>query len=202
MKNPFNPGYYNEQELETAGFRSLGRHVQIAKNCTIIGLENIEIGDYVRIDGYCTIIAAGQGWVRLESYIHIGAYCLLSAGDGIHMKDFSGISQGVRLYSRTDDYTGESMTNPMVPSKYTGVKHGTVTLGRHSILGSGSIVLPDVTIGEGCSIGALSMVTKSLDPWGVYFGCPAKRLKDRSQKLLQLEAELLRELSPPNQESS
>ncbi len=199
--NPFDPGYFNEQELACAGFKSLGRNIQIAKNCTIIGLENIELGDNVRIDGYCTIIAAGQGWVRLGSFIHIGAYCLLSGGDGIQMHDFSGISQGVRLYSRTDDYTGEYMTNPMVPAKYTGVKHGTVTLGRHCIIGSGTIVLPDLTIGEGSSVGALSLVTKSLDPWGVYFGCPAKRLKDRSQHLLRFEEELVRDLNLPGHES-
>ncbi len=37
---------------------------------------------------------------------------MLSAGDGIVMEDFSGLSQGVRIYSRTDDYSGKFLTNP------------------------------------------------------------------------------------------
>jgi acetyltransferase-like isoleucine patch superfamily enzyme len=192
--NPFNPGYFNENDLKDAGFKSLGRHVQIAKNCTIIGPENIVIGDHVRIDGYCSIIAAGSGWLRLGSFIHIGGYCLLSAGDGIHMDDFSGISQGTKIYSRTDDYSGNHLTNPTVPEKYTGVSRGTVTLGRHVIVGSGSVILPRITIGEGSAVGALSLVTKSLKPWGIYFGSPAKLLKDRSRKVLELEAELRKEI--------
>lgn len=191
--NPFNPAYYSEDDLRQAGFKSIGKNVRIAKNCTIIGLENIEIGDNVRIDGYCTIIAAGDGWVKLGSHIHIGGYCLLSAGDGIRLNDFSGLSQGVRLYSRTDDYSGKHLTNPTVPEKYTGVSRGTVTLGRHVIVGSGSVVLPKVTIGDGSAVGALSLVMKSLEPWGIYFGSPAKRIKERSKQLLELEEQLLQE---------
>ena len=195
--NPFNPGYHRESDLKEAGFKSLGRNVQIARNCTVIGLENIEIGDNVRIDGYCTIVAAGTGWLKLGSYIHIGSYCLLSAGDGIRMEDFSGLSQGVRVYSRTDDYSGEHLTNPTVPEKYTGVTRGTVSLGRHVIIGSGTVILPDLAIGEGSSVGAQSLVTKSLDPWGVYFGCPVRRLKDRSKRLLELEQQLALEQPRP-----
>lgn len=193
MMNPFNPGYYNEDDLKDAGFKALGRNVQIAKNNTIIGTENISIGDNVRIDGYCGIIAAGDGWLDIGSYIHIGGWCFLSAGDGIRMDDFSGLSQGVRIYSRSDDYTGKYLTNPTVPEKYTGITRGTVVLGRHVIIGAGAVILPKVIIGEGSSVGALSIVSRKLDPWGMYFGCPAKRLKDRSKRLLELEAELKNE---------
>ena len=42
MMNPFNPGYYNEDDLKDAGFKAIGRNVQIAKNNTIIGIENID----------------------------------------------------------------------------------------------------------------------------------------------------------------
>lgn len=194
MINPLSPGYWHEHELRDMGFKSVGKNVQISKNCTVIGLENIEIGDNVRIDGYCSIFASGEGWVKLGSFIHIGSYCLLSAGDGIQMDDFSGLSQGVKIYSRTDDYSGRYLTNPTVPDRYTGITRGIVSLGKHAIVGSESVILPKVSIGEGSSVGALSLVTKSLEPWGVFFGAPAKRLKSRSKKLLTLEAELRQEL--------
>lgn len=190
MNNLFDPGFYDETELKKAGFKSLGNNIKIAKNCTIISPENIEIGDNVRIDGYCTITASGEGWLTIGSHVHIGGYSTIIAGGGILMNDFSGISQGVRIYSTTDDYSGKKLTNPTVKEKYTGVVKGTVTLGRHVIIGSGTVILPKVSIGDGSSVGALSLVNKSLDSWGIYFGIPAKRLKSRSKYLLELEAQL------------
>jgi galactoside O-acetyltransferase len=186
-----NPGYFTEHDLQHAGFKSIGRNVQIAKNTTIVGLENIALGDNIRIDGFSTIVASGEGWLEIGSFVHISGYCYLSAGDGIRMEDFSGLSQGVKIYTRTDDYSGEYLTNPTVPEKYTGTTCGSVILEKHVIVGSGCVILPRVTIGEGSSIGALSLVTKKLDAWGVYSGIPAKKLKNRSKKLLQLEAELM-----------
>lgn len=195
MENPFDPGYYRDAELAGFGFKSIGSNVQIARNCTIVGLGNISLGSNVRIDGYCSILATGDAEVKLGSYIHIASYCLISAGDGFVMEDFSGLSHGVKIYSRTDDYTGRHLTNPTVPERYKGVTRGAVVLNRHCIVGSGSILLPKVTLGEGTSVGALSLVTKSLDPWGVYFGSPVKRLKARSKRLLELEAEFIRGFS-------
>ena len=190
----FDNGYYTEEDLRGAGFRSIGNNVSIAKNCTIIGQSNISIGDNVRIDGYCTIIATEPGYLSLGSFIHIGAYSMLSAGNGIVINDFSGLSQRVSIYSRTDDYTGKYLTNPTVPEQYTGVTQGKVEIRKHVIIGSGSIILPRITIGEGSSVGALSLVTKSIDEWGVYFGIPVKKLKNRLKDVLKLESELIEKL--------
>ena len=111
------------------------------------------------------------------------------------MEDFSGLSQGVHVYSRNDDYSGEHLANPTVPTKFTGIKNAEVILRRHVIVGSGTVILPGVTIGEGSAIGALSLVMKSLGSWGVFFGRPARRIKGRSRQLLQLERQLLSELA-------
>jgi galactoside O-acetyltransferase len=188
--NPFDQGYYNSKQLREFGFGSVGDNVQIAKNCTIVGLSNIRIGSHVRIDDNVNIIAA-KGSVSLGSYIHIGGGSYLAATGGITLSDFSAISQGVRIYSTTDDYSGNHLTNPTIPLKYLGLKIAPVSLGRHAIIGSGSVILPGCYLGEGVSVGALSLVTKSLDPWGVYLGAPAKRLWARSKDLLAFEKQFL-----------
>lgn len=193
--NPFDVGYYREDELQQFGFKRVGKNVSIARNCTIIGLENIAIGDNVRIDGYTTIVASGEGFLNLGSFIHIGGYSLLSAGAGITLNDFSGLSQGVKIYSKTDDYSGQHLTNPTVDPKYTGVTAGEVVLGRHAIIGSGTVILPDVTVGEGASVGALSLVIRDLPEWGVYFGAPAKKIKDRKKDLLDAERAFLAQMA-------
>jgi galactoside O-acetyltransferase len=188
--NPFNPGYYYSEELRTFGFRAVGEHVAIAKNCTIVGVENISLGSHVRIDGYSTLVAAGDGWLRFGSYIHVGCQCVVIAGDGVEMDDFSCISHGVKLFSRSDDYSGQHMANATVPDQYKSVQRGTVRLSRHALIGAGSVVLPGVVLGEGAAVGALSLVNKSLEAWGIYGGCPARRLKARSKAMLDLEAML------------
>lgn len=188
MENPFNPGYWTERELMTFGFCKVGTNVRVAKNCIIIGMSNISFGDNVRIDGP-TVMSASSGYIKIGSHVHIGGMAFLAGGGGIDLEDFSGLSQGVRIYSTSDDYSGSALTNPTVPKEYLNVKIAPVHLGRHVIVGSGTVVLPGCTIGEGTSVGAMSLVTKSLEPWGVYFGTPARRLRARSKRLLKLEEE-------------
>ena len=190
----FNSGYYTEDDLKDAGFKSIGKNVLIDKNCNIIGLKNISIANNVRIDGFTTITCLNDGFLDIGSNVHIASYCLVAATGGIKFGDFSGIAHGVKLYSSSDDYSGKSMTNPTVPAKYKNMSVKKIILGRHCIIGSSSVILPGVKIGEGSSVGAMSLVTKSLDEWGIYFGSPAKRIKDRSKKILELEEEYLQDI--------
>lgn len=190
MNVTLDPGFFSSEELQSIGFQALGSNVRIARNNVIINPQNIRIGNNVRIDSYCSILAIG-GELEIGSYVHIGAYCYLNAGAGIVIEDFCGLSQGTKVYSRTDDYSGEFMTNPTVPATYTHVIASKVVFKKHSIVGSSSVVLPGVTLGEGASVGALSLVLRSLDPWFVYTGSPAKKLWERSRNILKLEKQLI-----------
>jgi acetyltransferase-like isoleucine patch superfamily enzyme len=183
------PGFFSSEELAQIGFREFGNNVRIARNNVIICPKNISLGNNVRIDSFCSILAMG-GELKIGSYVHIAAYCYVNASAGVIIEDFCGLSQGTKVYSRSDDYSGEFMTNPTVPAKYTNVISGKVTFRKHSLIGSSSVVLPGVTVGEGVSVGALSFVARSLEPWFVYFGSPAKKMWPRSQNLLNLEKEL------------
>lgn len=188
MKNPFHTGFYDTDALRQMGFAKVGENVQIARSCTIVGLQNITLGDHVRIDAMCSIIATGP--IQFGGYNHIGAFCHLVGRGGLDIQRFAGLSQRVSIYTASDDYGGQFLTNPTVPDEFTNCTVAPVTLSRHVIIGSGAVVLPGATIGEGASVGALSLVAKSLEPWGVYSGVPARRLKERSRNLLLLEAQL------------
>lgn len=192
MGKPFEHGYYDEHELRAFGFKSVGTNVRIAKNCTIIGFENIEIGNNVRIDGYVTMTASKFNPFILGSYIHIGSYGHICGSSGFTMHDFSATSAGVRVFTRSDDFSGAFLTNPTVPANYTNVTAGPIVIGRHAIVGSNSVILPGVTIGEGAAVGTLCSIHKSLDPWGIYFGSPARRIGNRSMDLLEQEKALLK----------
>lgn len=186
----FNPGYATTDELRSLSFSHIGDNVMIARNCTIIGLENIRIGDNVRIDGYTTISAA-SGHCRIGRNIHIGSGSHLACAAGIELADFVNLSQGVRIYTISDDYSGSAMTNPTVPRQFTNVTLAPVSLGKHVIIGSGSVVLPGSCLSEGVAVGALSLVNRSLDPWSVYAGIPVRLIRARSKDLLNAEQHYL-----------
>lgn len=181
--------FYSEDELRKIGFEKLGRNVKISKKCSIYMPEKISVGSNVRIDDFCCLVGGEKG-INIGSYVHIAFFCVLVGNGGITLKDFSGLSSRVSLYSATDDYSGASLTNPTVPQEYLNVTQGEIILNKHVIIGTNSTVLPNVTIGEGSSIGAHSLVTKALDSWGVYVGSPVKRIKDRRKDLLEMEKNL------------
>ncbi|MCX5814635.1 MAG: acyltransferase [Proteobacteria bacterium] len=184
--------FYTEEELQGFGFRRIGKNVKIKRNVGIFFTENVSIGENTRIDDFTIIVAsAPANDVQIGSHVHIASHCYLAGSDGIIMEDFTTLAPGVKLFSGSDDYLGNKLTNPTVPRKYIGGKSGTVVLKRHVIIGAGSIILPGCIIETGSSVGSLSLVTKSLEPWGVYSGIPVKRIKERKKDLLVLEKELL-----------
>lgn len=184
-------GYLDEHKLAEMGVAKVGRNVKIHEQSVLVGLENMEFGDNVRIDAFCVIVCAGDGRLCVGNYVHIGAQCLLSASHGIEMNDFSGFSHGVKVFTGSDDYTGHYMTNPTVPEAYTKTRKAKVTIGRHVIVGTGAVILPGANLSEGVAVGALSVVIGNLKEWAVYQGNPARQIRSRSRDLLEKERQLM-----------
>ena len=184
-------GFYSQDELKNLGLKSYGSNVLISDKSSFYLPSTIEIGNNVRIDDFCIL----SGKIILGDYIHIAAYSALYAGSaGITIGDFSNISSKVSIYAISDDYSGEAMTNPMVPDKFRNVEQHLVSIGRHCIFGCGSIILPGVEIGEGASFGAMSLIKESCAPWTIYAGIPCRKIRNRSKKLLDFEKTLYEEL--------
>ena len=60
------------------------------------------------------------------------------------------------------------------------------------IIGANSIIFPNVIVGEGTAVGAMSMVKESLDDWYIYAGVPVRKVKPRQKKMLELEIDFLK----------
>ena len=182
--------FLNQSELKSLGIKSLGKEVKISDRVAIHNPELLEIGDYSRIDDFCVL----SGKVLIGRNVHIAVFCNLAGGEkGITLEDFSGLAYACHVFTQSDDYTGLSLTNPTVPDKFKEEKKVGVRIGRHAIVGTQSIVFPGANLAEGSSVGACSMVTKDTEEWSVYFGVPAKRIKNRRKDLLELEKRYLEE---------
>ena len=166
----------------------LGKNVKISDKAAIYNCDQIEIGDNSRIDDFCII----SGTVKIGKYCHITPMCLLAGGTpGIILQDFVTLAYGVKVFSQSDDYSGQTMTNSLIPTKYKNEFKAAVILEKFSIVGANSTIMPGVIVAEGCSVGAMSLILKSTISWGVYMGIPAKRVRERSKEMLKLTKEFL-----------
>lgn len=181
--------FLEEEELKGLGLKAFGCHVKISRYARFYDAANISIGDNVRIDDFCIL----SGKISLGSHIHIAAYSALYGGsEGIEIEDFANLSSRISVYSVSDDYSGETLTNPTIPKEYKNVCSAPIHIEKHVIIGSTSVVLPGVTIREGSSFGAFSFINRDSEPWSVNVGIPFQRIRDRSKDLLDLEEEYLR----------
>ena len=173
--------FYTEKELLELGLKRYGKNVLISRKCSMYSPKEISIGNNVRIDDFCIL----SGNITLGSNIHIAAYCALYGTFGIEMEDYTGLSPRCTIFSATDDFSGDYLISPMVEQSKTNVTGGKVLIKKYSQIGANCVIMPNLTIGEGVTVGTMSMVNKSSENWSIYVGIPAKKIKERKKGLLQ-----------------
>jgi len=178
--------YLSNAEIKSIGFKHTGKNVLISDKSTFYNAGQISIGDNVRIDDFC-VFSAGEGGINIGNNIHIAVFCSLIGAGNINISDFSNISSRVSIYSSNDDYSGQYMTNPTIPPRYTNVTSADVHIGTHVIIGSGCIILPGINISDGVAVAALSLIKHNCESFFLYAGVPARKVKERSRKLLEIE---------------
>ncbi|WP_114700217.1 acyltransferase [Psychrobacter proteolyticus] len=178
--------FLGKEQIASMGFRSVGENTLLSDKASYYNCKNISIGSNTRIDDFC-VLSAGEGGIEIGQHVHIAIGVSIIGTGKVILEDFVGLSSRVSVYSSNDDYSGMFMTGPTIPVEFTNVTNGPVTIGKHSIVGSGTVILPNIVIKEGVAIGALSLVTKDCDEFGIYMGTPAKKIKERKRDLLELE---------------
>ncbi len=188
-------GFLDRHELDSVGFAAVGSGVLISRQALFFAPDRIRLGDNVRIDAFA-ILSAGQPGLTVGRNVHISAYTSILGGAGVEIGDFATISVRCSIFSSNDDYSGKTMTNPTIPAEFRGVTDAPVRIGGHAILGSATIVLPGVQIGESAAIGAGSLVKADVPPFRIAAGVPARLLGWRNQGHRALAERLLQSERP------
>lgn len=172
----------------------LGKNATIYSLAKIIYPENLSLGDESIIADFCFIYAIGKG-IEIGNFCHITEHGIIQAGGHVKIGDFSALGPRTTILAATDNYEGEGFVGlKLFNNKYRKIAYEDVILEKHSHIGMGSIIMPGVTIGEGCSIGAGSLVTKDMPPWTICYGSPCKPIRPKSkEKQLSMEKEFLKE---------
>ena len=102
----------------------------------------------------------------LGAYTDIGAFTYINAKNGITLEDYVQIGSHCSLYSIS------TIDN----------KEGPVVLKKGCRIGTHSVIMPGVTIGENSIIGAFSFVNTDIPPGVIAFGVPAKVIRELSKE--------------------
>lgn len=174
---------------------NFGKNIKIYEYAKLIYNENnFFIGDNSQIDDFVFLNAGSM--CKIGRFVHVSSFCSIIGGGEFYMEDFSGLSAGCRIITGSDDFKGPFLSNPTVPDKYKNVRSGRIFIGKHAIVGTNSIVLPDVEIGEGATVGAGCLVNKDLEPWTIYAGSKPKKVGERDRDgVLDLEKRFMKEFT-------
>ena len=164
--------FFDKSEL-----KKCGQNVIIGRTVRIRYPELVSISDNVIIDDFTYISTA----LEISDHVHIAAGCKIIGGTEakVSMGAFSTLAPNVVLAAGSDDYRS-GIAGPLVPKEYKGnVEVGFIEIGRHSIVGANSTVLPNVSFHDGASVGAQSLVKESLKAWSLNAGVPSRHIGDR-----------------------
>jgi len=188
-----NSAFLSRATLETLGFARLGEDVLIHSTAVIVDCGKISLGSRVRIDPF--VIISTRGGVEFGNNVHIGGHSVLAGHAAIHFDDFVNISHYVGIYTSNDN--GRTLNNPTVHGVVKGARIASINFGRHSGVGSGSLILPGARFAEGSVLGAMSRISRPMKPWTTYAGIPARRIRERRRDVLEREQEYLASLKKP-----
>ena len=131
--------------------------------------HQFSIGKFSTIESF-SVLNNGVGDIILQNHVRIGIGSVI-VGPCI-FEDHSGTGQHVFISGFNHNYED---TQQLINKQSLHIKP--VKIGFDSHIGSNAIVLPGITIGKHCIIGAGSVVTKNVPDFSVVAGNPAKVIK-------------------------
>lgn len=161
--------------FKTDDFKSIGTSVILERGVMVFHPENIEIGNNVYV-GHNTILKGYyKNTMKIGDHTWIGQNSFFHSAGGLIIGKAVGVGPMVKILTAQHEYSG----NLEIPVMFKNLNFKQVILEDGCDVGIGSIILPGVTVGEGAIIGAGSVVTRSIEPYTIVAGVPAKIIKCR-----------------------
>lgn len=177
-------------------YKEQGRQVTIHGRAQILTPERVVLGSHVIVDDF--VFFGSHRELIIGNFVHIACHASITGGGECLVADFAGISSGARILTGTDDFDGEALTGPTVPAEFRKVDRGSIIIESHAVIGANAVILPNICIGEGAAVGAGAVVTRDLEPWGIYAGVPARLIRPRRKDIIDAaEAKLYRQFGTP-----
>lgn len=155
-----------------------GEGVRVFQLTKIINPWYAELDDHCIIYDYTFIDA--QKSFKLGKYSEIAWHCCIEGASFVHIGDRCFLGPGTKILGSTYKFDGYYSVQHL-PGGASEVRYAGVTIKDDAYIGANCVIMPGVTIGEGALIGAGSFVNKDVEPWSIYVGTPAKKIRDREK---------------------
>lgn len=144
--------------------------------------KSVQLGKYVYLGRSVNV----SRYVKVGDCSYIGQYSYIAPNTSIG--NFALFADNVNIVGKDHDFR-----KPGVPTIISGVPEDVFTqIGDDVWLGHGVTVMRGIQIGNGVVVAANSVVTKSIPPYEIWGGIPAKKIKDRfSHTEIQLHEKFL-----------
>jgi len=147
----------------------LGNEVNIDPTSSI---NNVRIGDRVRISKYCSIFGSAEHFVEIGNDSTVAMFSLINGFAGKVV-----IGKNVSMASRITIITDSGPNASPLMQQYYPLETGNIKIGDHSWIGANVVIMPNVELGEFCVVAANSFVDKSFPAYSVIGGSPARLIK-------------------------
>lgn len=159
-----------------------GKDIRLYPLCKMIRAEN------AYLDNNCQIfdnvfIDAGKS-LKIGRYSTITWGVIIEGGARTYIGDRVFIGPGSKLLTSTYKLNGY-YTVEHLPEGCQETEYGDIVIEDDGYIGANCTIMPGITIGEGAVVGANSLVTKNLEPWGIYVGSPCKKIGEREKPTLE-----------------
>lgn len=180
----------NSVQYDKSLLKACGENTRISASVEIRRPHLVSVGKHTAVDSGFYLTTAAE----IGDYIHIGPYVTIIGGATgmLVMEHFASIATGSRIICGSDEHKGYGMPGPTIPKPYQDkLIIEPVIFRRFANVTTNVVIVPGVTLAEGTVVGACSLVMKDTEPWGIYFGVPAKKVGERPrEKILQYAKEL------------
>lgn len=158
--------------------RFCGEGVRLYPLCKMIRAENAELDNNCQIFDNVFIDAGKR--LRIGKYATLTWGVLIEGGAETYLGDRVFLGPSTKLLTSTYKIQG-FYTVEHLPEGCQETEYGNITIKDDAYLGANCTVMPGITIGEGAVVGSNSLVTKDLEPWGIYVGTPCKKIGEREK---------------------
>ncbi len=148
---------------------------------SMMAMNNVELSDGVKIAKNCSIFGGPNNHVEVGQGTYVGMNTIFNGYvDKITIGSY--VSFGANVYMMVDNGPNASE----ILQRLYPVEHGPIIIGNHCWIGSESVILPNVQLGDFCIVAANSFVKTSFPSYSIIGGTPARLIRKMTQEEINI----------------